>query len=316
LFEDLEIKIMSEVAIRTNEITRDFGKVRAIDRLSIEVPSGIVFGFLGPNGSGKTTTIHLLLGLLEPTSGKAEVMGFDTVTQAGEIRSKAGALLEFSGVYERLSAIDNLEYYGRIWKMSAADRRARSKELLDHMGLWERRNDKVGKWSKGMKQKLAVARTIYHSPRLVFLDEPTSGLDPVAAAALREDIESLVHREKSTVFLTTHNLPEAEKLCDRIGIINKGKLIAAGSPEDLRHKAIKPRIEVVGRGFNESLVISLRSMPEIAGVEIKNDRLMIDLHDEKQASEAVSRVISAGGKVEEVRKASLEEAFLSLMEAQ
>jgi ABC-2 type transport system ATP-binding protein len=200
--------------------------------------------------------------------------------------------------------------------MPAADRRARSKELLEHMGLWERRNDKVGKWSKGMKQKLAVARTIYHSPRLVFLDEPTSGLDPIAAAALREDIESLVHREKATVFLTTHNLPEAEKLCDRIGVINKGKLIAVGSPEDLRHKAMKPRIEVVGRGFNESLVVSLRSRPEIAGVEIKNDRLMIDLHDENQASEAVGQVISAGGKVEEVRKASLEEAFLSLMEAQ
>lgn len=307
---------MSDIAIRTNEMTRDFGKVRAVDRLSLEVPSGIVFGFLGPNGSGKTTTIHLLLGLLEPTSGKAEVLGFDTMAQASEIRSRAGALLEFSGVYERLSAIDNLEFFGRIWKMSAADRRARSKELLEHMGLWERRNDKVGKWSKGMKQKLAVARTLYHSPRLVFLDEPTSGLDPVAAAALREDIESLVHRENATVFLTTHNLPEAEKLCDRIGVIKKGKLIAVGSPEDLRHKAMKPRIEVVGRGFNESLIVSLRSRPGIAGVEIKDDRLMIDLHDEKQASEAVSQIISAGGKVEEVRKASLEDAFLSLMGAQ
>ncbi len=144
---------MSDIAILTKEMTRDFGKVRAVDRLSLEVPSGIVFGFLGPNGSGKTTTIHLLLGLLEPTSGKAEVLGFDTMTQANEIRSKAGALLEHSGVYERLSAIDNLEYFGRIWKMSAADRRARSKELLERMGLWERRNDKVGKWSKGMKTK-------------------------------------------------------------------------------------------------------------------------------------------------------------------
>jgi ABC-2 type transport system ATP-binding protein len=307
---------MSEIAISTNDLRRDFGKVRAVDRLTLEVPSGIVFGFLGPNGSGKTTTIHLLLGLLEPTNGNAEIMGFDTIKQAGEIRERSGALLEFSGVYERLSAIDNLEYYGRIWKMPAADRRARSKELLEHMGLWERRNDKVGKWSKGMKQKLAVARTIFHKPRLVFLDEPTSGLDPIAAAALREDIESLVHRENATVFLTTHNLPEAEKMCDRIGVINKGKLIAVGSPEDLRHKAMKPRIEVVGRGFNESLLASLRSRPEIAGVEMKNDRLIVDLHDESQASDAVGQIISAGGKVEEVHKASLEEAFLSLMEAQ
>ncbi|HUL61852.1 MAG TPA: ABC transporter ATP-binding protein [Methanocella sp.] len=288
--------------------------MRAVDRLSLEVPAGIVFGFLGPNGSGKTTTIHLLLGLLEPTAGKAEVLGFDTVTQAGEIRKRSGALLEFSGVYERLSALDNLEYYGRIWKMSAQDRRVRSKELLEHLGLWERRNDKVGKWSKGMKQKLAVARTIFHRPRLAFLDEPTSGLDPIAAAALRADIESLVHREDSTVFLTTHNLPEAEKLCDRIGIIKRGKLLAVGSPEDLRQKAMKPKIEVVGCGFDEHLAALLRAKPGVAGVEMRSDRLVIDLVDENDTSDVVGQIINTGGKVEEVHKASLEEAFLSLME--
>ena len=305
---------MNEIAIRTSEMTRDFGKVRAVDRLSLEVPAGIVFGFLGPNGSGKTTTIHLLLGLLEPTAGKAEVLGFDTVTHAGEIRKRSGALLEFSGVYERLSALDNLEYWGRIWKMSAQDRRVRSKELLEHMGLWERRNDKVGKWSKGMKQKLAVARTIFHRPRLAFLDEPTSGLDPIAAATLRADVESLVRREDSTVFLTTHNLPEAEKLCDRIGVIKKGRLLAAGSPEDLRQKALKPRIEVVGGGFDERLAALLRAQPGVTGVEMKSDHLVIDLVDERDASDVVGQIINTGGKVEEVHKASLEEAFLSLME--
>ena len=307
---------MMETAIRMEEMTKDFGKVRAVDRLSLEVPAGIVFGFLGPNGSGKTTTIHLLLGLLEPTSGKAEVLGFDTVAQASEARSQAGALLEFSGVYERLSAMDNLELFGRIWKMPASDRRARSKELLEHMGLWERRNDKVGKWSKGMKQKLAVARALFHRPRLVFLDEPTSGLDPVAATVLREDIEALVHREQATAFVTTHNLPEAERLCERIGVIKNGKLLAVGTPEEIRHKAIKPRIEVTGCGLDDSLAASLRARPEIAGVEIRNGHMVISLHDERQASAAVGHIISAGGKVEEVRKASLEEAFLSLVEAQ
>ncbi len=147
---------MTEIAIRTENITRDFETVRAVDDLSLEVPSGIIFGFLGPNGAGKTTTINLLLGLLEPTSGRAEVLGFDTRTQANEIRTHTGALLEHNGLYEQLSAEDNLEFYGRIWRMTATERQARIKELLTHMGVWERRKERVGTWSKGMKQKLAL----------------------------------------------------------------------------------------------------------------------------------------------------------------
>ena len=191
---------MSDPAILAESLTRDFKSVRAVNELSMEVPAGTVFGFLGPNGSGKTTMIHLLLGLLEPTAGKAEVLGFDTRTQADEIRSRSGALLEFSGLYERLSARDNLEFYGRVWRMTSQDRKQRTKELLDHIGLWDRRNEVIGKWSRGMKQKLATARAIYHRPSLLFLDEPTAGLDPVAAAALRDDIASLAAREQVTVF--------------------------------------------------------------------------------------------------------------------
>ncbi len=206
---------MSDVAIRMTHLTRDFKNVRAVDDLTMEVPEGVVFGFLGPNGSGKTTTINLLLGLLEPTTGSAEVLGFDTRTQADDVRNGTGALLEFAGLYERLSAADNLEFYGRVWKMPARERKERAKELLSHIGLWDRRNEKVGKWSRGMKQKLAVTRAIFHRPALVFLDEPTAGLDPVAAATLHDDIASLVSREHVSVFLTTHNLAEAEKLCGK-----------------------------------------------------------------------------------------------------
>ena len=153
---------MTETAIRIENLTRDFETVRAVDGLSLEVPSGIIFGFLGPNGAGKTTTINLLLGLLEPTSGRAEVLGFDTRTQADEVRTRAGALLEHSGVYEQLSAEDNLEFYGRIWRLPASERQARIKELLTHMGVWERRKERVGTWSKGMKQKLALAARAGH----------------------------------------------------------------------------------------------------------------------------------------------------------
>ena len=196
---------MAGPIIRTEHLSRFFSTVKAVDDLSLEVPAGIVFGFLGPNGAGKTTTIHLLLGLLEPTRGQAYVLGFDTRTQADEIRTRIGALLEFAGLYERMSAEDNLDFYGRIYHMPAAERRARIKELLTHLDLWDRRRYPVGKWSRGMKQKLAVARALLHHPPLIFLDEPTAGFDPVAAAALRNDLASLVAREGVTVFLNTHN---------------------------------------------------------------------------------------------------------------
>jgi ABC-2 type transport system ATP-binding protein len=186
---------MFEPAIHIEQLSRSFGAVKAVDNLSLEVPAGIVFGFLGPNGAGKTTTIHLLLGLLEPTAGQARVLGFDTRTQAEAIRAHSGALLEFSGLYERMSAQDNLDFYGRIYHMPASARQARIKELLSHLNLWERRRDLVGTWSRGMKQKLAVARALFHHPSLVFLDEPSAGFDPVAAAALRDDLANLVARE-------------------------------------------------------------------------------------------------------------------------
>src|SRR5437762_8378270 len=197
---------MSELAIRTNGLARSYGTVRALDDLTLEVPSGSVFGFLGPNGAGKTTTIRLLLGLIEPTGGKAEVLGFDTRTQGDEVRSRCGALLEHSGLYERMSAEDNLRFYGRVARMPKGQLDERIHELLTHLGLWNRRTEAVVKWSRGMKQKLAIARTLLHRPALVFLDEPTAGLARVAAARLRDDLGALASREGATIFLTTHNM--------------------------------------------------------------------------------------------------------------
>jgi ABC-2 type transport system ATP-binding protein len=307
---------MTETAIHTEKLSRDFGSIRAVDNLSLEVPAGIVFGFLGPNGSGKTTTISLLLGLLEPTGGRAEVLGFDTGTQADQIRSRTGALLEHAGLYEQLSAEENLEFYGRVWRIPAPERKRRIEELLTHLGVWERRTERIGKWSRGMKQKLAMARALIHRPPLVFLDEPTAGLDVVAATALRDDLAGLAAREGVTVFLTTHNMVEAERLCQQVAVIRKGKLIAVGHPDDLRAQAGGPRVEVVGDGFSDSVLDRLRALPEVSGVEIQDRRLSIHLSEDMDVAPLVSLMVSGGVQVEEVRKgkASLEEVFLTLME--
>ena len=307
---------MNTFAIRTDNLVRDFKTVRAVDHVSLEVPSGIVFGFLGPNGAGKTTMIRLLLGLLEPTGGHAEVLGCEIRSQAGAVREKTGALLEHTGLYERLSAGDNLEFYGRAWRMPRPERLARIRELLTHFGLWERRNERVGTWSRGMKQKLAVARTILHRPSLIFLDEPTAGLDPVASAALRDDLAALSAREGITIFLTTHNLTEAEKLCAMVGVINRGKLITVGHPDELRTRSGKARTEIIGQGFTEGMLESLRERPDIESVEHDNGRLWIASAGETRMAPIVRFLVQTGAEIEEVRKgkASLEEAFLTLME--
>ena len=307
---------MPEPIIRTEHLSHSFGAVKAVDDLSLEVPAGIVFGFLGPNGAGKTTTIHLLLGLLEPTKGQASVLGFDTRTQSAAIRARSGALLEFAGLYERMSAQDNLDFYGRIAQMSAPDRKARIKELLTHLDLWERRRDHVSTWSRGMKQKLAVARALLHHPSLVFLDEPTAGFDPVSAAALRNDLASLVAREGVTVFLNTHNLTEAEKLCAQVAVIRQGKLVTIGAPDELRVRTGGPQAEIVGAGFTEQMLASLRERPEVVHVDRHGNHLLIELRGESKISPLVSLLVYAGAEIEEVRrgKASLEDVFLTLME--
>ena len=307
---------MTGTAIRMENLRRDFGPVRALDGLSLEVPAGIVFGFLGPNGAGKTTTIRLLLGLLEPTAGRAEVLGFDTRTQAEEIRTRTGALLEHSGLYEQLSAEDNLEFYGRAWRLPTSERQARIQQVLSEMGLWERRKERVGNWSRGMRQKLALARAQLHRPALLLLDEPTAGLDVMAAVAVRDDLAALASRQGSTIFLTTHNMAEAEKLCQQVAVIRQGRLLAVGSPDALRARAGGPRVEVVGHGFSESALSQLRAQPVVAAVGVQNDHLTIDLRAETDTAPLVSLLVGAGVQVEEVRrgKASLEEVFLTLME--
>jgi ABC-2 type transport system ATP-binding protein len=311
-----EVLELTDIAIRTEELSRSFGSVRALEGVTMTVPMGTVFGFLGQNGAGKTTTIHLLLGLLEPSAGRAEVLGHDTRTAAAAIRERSGALLEHAGLYERMSAAENLEFFARVSRMPKAARGARTEELLTSFGLFDRRNDAVGTFSRGMKQKLAIARTMLHRPSLIFLDEPTAGLDPVAAAALREDLLGLAAREKVAIFLTTHNLSEVEKLCGLVAVIRKGRLLAMGHPGELRKRAGGTRVEVTATGLSEAVVTSVQARPDVAHAELRGGGvLVVALKEGEAPGKLVAHLVGHGVDIDEVRKdkASLEDVFLELM---
>ena len=302
---------MTAPAIRAEGLVRDFGAVRALDHLTLEVPAGIVFGFLGPNGAGKTTAIRTFLGLVEPTEGCATVLGFDTHREGNRIRERAGALLEHHGLYERLTAEQNLEFTGRIWRMHRGDRKARTRELLDQAGLWDRRSQPVGQWSRGMKQKLAVARAVYHRPPLVFLDEPTAGLDPVASAALRDDLANLAVGQGVTVFLTTHNLVEAERLCSLVGVIRRGRLVALGPPHDLPG-GDPALVRITGRGLDAGMAGEVAALPDVRTASLTDGALEVRLEPGALSAGVVSLLVSRGVGIDEVRRtrATLEEAFL------
>jgi len=304
-----------EPAIRTDALTRTFHDVRAVDGLTMEVPRGVVFGFLGPNGSGKTTTIRLLLGLLAPTSGGSHVLGLDPVGDGAALRARCGALLEFPGLYERLSAEDNLEFAARVARLPAGERGSRIKEVLDRVGLYDRRKELAGTWSRGMKQKLAVARALLPRPELVFLDEPTAGLDAVAAAQLRDDLDKLVRIEGVTVFLTTHNLGEAERLCQRVAVIRQGKLLVTGTPADVRARGTGGASHVLVSGRNLR-ADAARGVAGVRDAVARDGTLEVTVEPGFDTAPLVRALVVAGCDVQEVRRgdASLEETFLKLVE--
>jgi ABC-2 type transport system ATP-binding protein len=227
-------------------------------------------------------------------------------------------LLEHHGLYERLTAWQNLDFFARAWHLSSARRQERIAELLTGFGLWDRRHDPVGTWSRGMKQKLAVARAVLHRPALVFLDEPTAGLDPVAGAALRDDLEALADQSGVTIFLTTHNLHEAERLCDLVGVIRRGQVVAYGAPDTLRAAGGgTPVLKVSGRGWTDAAREALGSLPEVVGVSIDTAEATVRLAAEASAAPIVALLVRYGIEIEEVRRerATFEQAFLDLVDA-
>ncbi len=301
-------------AITTEALTRDFPGVRALDDLTLCVPRGSIFGFIGRNGAGKTTTIRLLLGLLRPTSGAARVLGYDVATQSQDVRRRCGVLLEQSGLLERLTAEQNLDVYGRIARMPRPLRRARIEELLERIGLWHRRDEPVRDWSRGMRQRLAIARALIHRPLVIFLDEPTAGLDPVSAADVRNDLLSLAEGERVTVFLTTHNLAEAERLCDRVAVIRDGRLVSTGTPGEIGARYTRPQVRLRGRGMTENVIALLRERREVHSVVAEPGGALVALADEERVSSLVTFLVRVGVQIEEVRPVgnSLEDGVMSL----
>lgn len=308
------------LAVETRSLTKRFGISTAVDRLSFEVEEGEVFGLLGPNGAGKTTTIRMLGCIVSPSGGSAKVAGYDIVKESLNVRKSVGILTENPNSYERLSAAENLEFFARAYGIR--DRRRvseRVKELLDFFQLWDRRNEKVATFSKGMKQKLAIARAIVHDPLILLLDEPTAGLDPEASRLIREMIERIGSLERHTVLLCTHRLEDAERLCNRVMIINKGASKVVGTTDELRNRmGGHPKLEVTLKEVNQGMVDKVRDLMLVEGVEVdeRSARLLVTAKDVQAiAPYVVKTLVGAGAMVIRVNAflPSLEEAYLKLI---
>ncbi len=305
--------------IKTQALSKTFqiGKkhnvdLKAVDALTIEVNEGEVFGFLGPNGAGKTTTVRMLTSLIRPTSGSARVAGFKVGEDDLEIRRNVGLLTESPGMYERLSAEKNLRIFAELYDVPDVTKSVN--KYLNLFGLWERRGDAVGSYSKGMRQKLAVARALLHEPKVLFFDEPTTGLDPEAARIVRDFILEF-KKEGRTIFMTTHNLDEAEKLCDRVGIF-KQSLLALDSPANLRQKMFGRKVVFHLGGVNPQWATLVDKLEGVSSVELLDNKLVISMAEPEINNPVITRLLVEQGAdiqfIGEVRQ-SLEQIYLEML---
>jgi ABC-2 type transport system ATP-binding protein len=305
-----------KTVVRSERLTKRFGDLVAVDGIDLEVREGEVFGFLGPNGAGKTTTLRLLCALIAPTSGTAEVGGFRLGRDDPKIRATVGILTEQPGLYERQSAWENLIFFATLYGLPASTAAAQAERYLRLMGLWERRGEAVATFSRGMKQKMAIARAALHEPRVLFLDEPTTGLDPDAAKTVREFIVAL-RGEGRTVFLCTHNLDEADRLCDRIAFF-RHRVIRIAHPDELR-------AELYGRTTEIRLLPAprpedLARVQAVAGVRearFENGSIIVSSADPLRTNPLLVRTLVEGGAqiayITE-RRPPLEDVYLRIVE--
>ncbi len=307
--------------IETKALTKIFEikkgpDIVAVQDLTLSIKEGEVFGFLGPNGAGKTTTVRMLTSLIAPTSGEAWVDGFQVGVNDQDIRRSVGILTESPGLYERLSAYRNLSIYANLYDV--ADVEGQVSKYLHLLGLWSRRDDPAGSFSKGMRQKLAIARALLHEPKVLFLDEPTSNLDPEAAQLVRDFIETL-RKEGRTIFICTHNLNEADRLCDRIGIF-KTHLIEVDTPENLREKFFGRKVVFHLRTLDPAWLDQVRAIEGVKAVEAVDQKIVVTLDEpEKLDPEIVRLLVKSGADIEFVGELrhSLEEIYnLTMQESQ
>jgi ABC-2 type transport system ATP-binding protein len=293
-------------------LTRKFGELTAVEDLDLDIAEGEVLAFLGPNGAGKTTTIRMLSGIISPTSGYSSVAGIRCDENVEKLHEVIGLLTETPGFYDNLSALNNLEFYAGFY--SNLDVEQQVEKYLKVTGLWDRREAKVGTFSRGMKQRLALARALLHEPKVLFLDEPTSGLDPEVAREVRELIRSM-SREGRTIFLSTHNLSEAEFLCNRIAVV-KTRLLALDTAEKLRNRLFRKQVIVQLAILPSDIIDKVAELPFVRNVETGEKKLLVEIDEpENNKPELVKRIVEAGGKIMGVMEEqhSLEEVYLSLV---
>jgi len=304
--------------IRTEGLSKVFKgdkknvEIHAVERLDLEVKQGEVFGFLGPNGAGKTTTVRMLCSLIAPTTGRAWVNNFEVGQQNQKIRASVGILTEQPGMYDRLSAEKNLTIYAKLYGVPNVP--GQVEKYLRMLGLWERRKDLAGAFSKGMKQKLAIARAILHEPATLFLDEPTAGLDPEASKLVRDFIDEL-KTEGRTIFLCTHNLDEADRLCNRIGVF-KQHLIQVDTPSRMKTAVFGRQVEFKIKPTDAPLAEVIKRFSFIKSTQVESNRLLLGLDNPEESNPLIVKaLVDAGAEVQfvsEVRH-SLEDVYLSLI---
>jgi ABC-2 type transport system ATP-binding protein len=301
--------------IDAKNLTKRYGDVLAADALTFHVDEGEIFGFLGPNGAGKTTTMRMLCGLISVTSGEATIAGYRVGNAADslELRKIIGLVPENVGLYDELSAYENLDYFGRLYDCPAEQRKKNIEYFLQMLGLWQKRDLSVGEFSKGMKQKVAIARALIHEPRILFLDEPTANLDPESSKAVRDFVIEL-KRQGRTIFFNTHNLDEAQRMCDRIGIL-KTRLLAVDTPEHLEESVLVSKTAIQLRQITAPILAAVKKLkPESVDVE-GNTITVITADPLSENPSLVRAIVQAGGEIQFVNelKPELEEAYLRIV---
>jgi len=306
--------------ITINQLTRCFKETTAVDQLSLEVHAGEIFGFLGHNGAGKTTTVRLLNGVIDPTSGSMRVLSLDPQVDGPALRARTGVLTETPSLDGRLTAWDNLSIYADLYGVPRASVKPRIQEMLTEFDLADRANEKVGGYSKGMKQRLALARALLHKPELLFLDEATSGLDPVSAHHVNELIERMARREGCTVFMATHNLVEAQRLCDRVAILEHGRLVALGTPTELTRQYVR-RLDVEVEVAEEQIPTTLRVLRSLSQLVLgepskPNGALVVTINKHESIPDVLAALVQNHIRVFRFapQEANLEQVYFTLHE--
>ena len=301
--------------INIENLTKKFGEITAVEGLTFQVKEGEAFGFLGPNGAGKTTTIRMLCCLISKSGGEATIGAYHIgkSDDSLQIRKMIGLVPDNVGLYDDLTAFENLDFYGKLYECPEVRRKENIERFLKMLDLWERKDARAGSFSKGMKQKLALARALVHEPKILFMDEPTANLDPESAKTVRDFIME-VKKQGRTIFLNTHNLDEAQRVCDRIGIIKK-KLLTIGTPEQLRESLSKPKTEIRLAQVTETMLNTLRKLiPN--NIEVSDNKLLIDVTDpDKENPAIIAAITSTGGQVREVTQIvpTLEDVYLQIV---